>query len=94
MEHPPTYGGGMLQLRIEGDQGEALALTDALRAARVEVQIGTTKTRGGFVHVYTTARMPWYQPVPDPAPLRVQARVGRPTSPALTDGRPTRGRRR
>ena len=84
----------MLQLRIEGDQGEALALTDALRAAGVEVQIGTTKTRGGFVHVYTTVRMPWYQPVQDRAALRVQAWVGRPAAPALTDGRPARGRRR
>jgi hypothetical protein len=80
----------VLQLRVEGDPAEARVFLDALAAAGAEVQIGTTKDRGGFVHVYAVIRMPGYQ-APD-AP-RV-ATTSRAAAVPPSGRRALRGRRR
>ena len=85
----------MLQLRVEGDPAEARAFLEALAVDVAEVQIGTTKDRGGFSHVYAVVRMPGYQPADAEGP--VQGTVGRvAVDRAGVDGgrRALRGRRR
>jgi hypothetical protein len=76
----------MLQMRVEGNQSEAEAFLAAWRAGGAEVQTGTTKNRGAFVHVYAMVRMPGYQP-PDPQPGTVRGI-------AEVTGRAITGRRR
>ncbi len=66
----------MLQLRIEGEVDETDTLIEALRAAGVEVQVGTRKKRReGFTHTYAVARLA--PAVDEPAPVRVPASVPR-----------------
>lgn len=49
----------MLQIRLEGDQTEALAFLDWIRAHGGEAQTGTVKARReGFAHVYGVVRVP------------------------------------
>ncbi|MDG4756120.1 MULTISPECIES: hypothetical protein [Micromonospora] len=68
----------MLQIRVEGDPAEARALLDRLAGGGIEVQVGTTKDRGGFAHVYAVLRMPDWPAAPAAGPVRVPAVVGRP----------------
>jgi hypothetical protein len=76
----------MLQLRLEGDEAEARAFLDRLRAGGAEVQPGGVRNRGAYSHVYAVVRMPGYQPPTPPAgPVRVAAEV---------PGRSVTGRRR
>ncbi|MEH1124821.1 hypothetical protein [Micromonospora sp. CPCC 206061] len=76
----------MLQLRLEGDEAEARAFLDRLRAGGAEVQPGGVRNRGAYSHVYAVVRMPGYEPpVPTPGPVRVPAEVS---------GRAITGRRR
>ncbi|WP_047892955.1 hypothetical protein [Micromonospora sp. RV43] len=69
----------MLQIRVEGDPAEARALLERLRGAGIEVQVGTTKNRGDFAHVYAVVRMPdWPAEAPAAGSVRVPVVVGRP----------------
>jgi hypothetical protein len=69
----------MLNVRLEGDPGEAHAFLDALRGVGVEVAAGPTKPRsGGYSHVYATIRMP---DGPTSGPVRVVADTGRALEP-------------
>lgn len=63
----------MLQVRLQGDPAEAVALLEALRVGGAEVEIGGTKDRGPYSHVYAVVRMPGYVAAPAP----VQAEVAR-----------------
>jgi len=74
----------MLEPRVQGDLAEAMALLDLLSRAGVEVQRGTLKNRGPYVHQYAVVRLPDTAPAGEPGPIRVQAVVERP---ALGTGR-------
>jgi hypothetical protein len=92
--HNRSYGGVMLQMRLEGDEAEARAFLAVLAGAGAEVQVGTVKARReGFSHVYAVVRMPGYAAPPaGPAgPVRGEIVVDRP---AVDGGRRAlRGRR-
>jgi hypothetical protein len=67
----------MLQMRLAGELAEAQAFLDALASAGVEVAAVSERDRGGFVHVYTTIRMPGFASAPQAARTRVAATAGR-----------------
>lgn len=66
----------MIGFRFECESSaEIAALIEAMRAAGIEVQVGTCKSRGAFVHQYGMAR------VEDAGPVRVPSAVERPALP-------------
>lgn len=68
----------MLEMRLQGGQDEALAFLEMLRAGGVEVQVGGSRNRGAFWHVYAVVRAPQPPGGPAPeAPIRVEAAVQR-----------------
>lgn len=68
----------MISIRFEGDPGETQALIEDMRAAGIEVQVGTSKARReGFTHTYAVARRP-DRTGDDRAPIRVDATLGTP----------------
>ncbi len=81
-------------MRLEGDPAEARAFLAALTSAGAEVQLGTTKNRGDYSHVYAVIRMPGYHPAPagDTNPVRAEATVRQPA--VDRERRALRGRRR
>jgi hypothetical protein len=78
----------MLEIRVQGDRGEAQALLEFLAAAGAEVQAGGLRARSeGFVHQYAVVRMPDYRPAAGAAPA--EAAAG-PVWAESTVGRPRR----
>ncbi|MFI6819706.1 hypothetical protein ACIBJE_01990 [Micromonospora sp. NPDC050187] len=76
----------MLHIRLEGDEGEARALMEALRAAGCDVLVGTVKARReGFSHLYGSVAMPGWRPS-----VRATATTGPAEAPPVRARRPRR----